>query len=154
MAFITTAELETEIAAALKLAAAADLQTFWDTVIARVNVSAYQEIVGQLIRRGYTKAVIDTWDRGAEFQRDLGLYFAFTSPQGAGAFDTKTLAQWDRRKELETVIVFVSGAPVKPTDPNSATEVVGFGDRVETGGIFDFPEFTDGSQDTGEGTKW
>lgn len=152
--FTTDAAIKTEVAAALKVASSSDLQAWWDTVIARAHLAAYQEIVGQLIRRGFSKAVIDTWDRGTEFEKDLSLYYCFTSPQGAGAFDLKAVQLWDRRKELETVIVFVSGSPVKPTDPNSAAEVVGFGNRVETGGIFDFPEFTDGSQDDGDGTQW
>lgn len=133
-----------DIAALLKLATRSDLPSFWTTIVDRVQLAAYQEIVGALINRGFTAAVIDTWDRGAEFEREIALYFACTSPQGVGSFDVNALKIYDRRPELKNVQVFVDGVPVAPTDGTNATEQIGYGTRDEGSGVFNFTEFTSG----------
>jgi hypothetical protein len=132
VAFNAESVITGDVAAALKVATA-DLPSWWATVITRCHTAAYQTIIGALVARGFTKAVADTWDRGAEFERTIALYFCFTSPQGQGHFDLQAVKEWDRREELATVQVFVSGAAV---DPTTSVGVVGVGRVSTTVGVF------------------
>lgn len=131
--FTTDAVVKSDIAAALKLTTVDDLPAWWDDVISRCHLSAYQEIVGQLLARGFTKAQVDAWDRGAEYERHLSLYFAFTSPQGAGAFDIAAVKLWDRREDLQTAMVYASGAW---TNPAESPGTIGSGRVREDVGVF------------------
>lgn len=131
--FTTDAVVKTDVAAALKLASVSDLPDWWDDVIERCHTSAYQEIVGQLLQRGFSKAQVDAWDRGVEFERHLSLYFVFTSPQGHGSFDTNAVKLWDRREDLKSALVYASGAW---TNPGESPGTVGNGRMSESVGVF------------------
>ena len=74
MSFITSGQLKTRVANALKVDEN-DLPGNWDQTIEDAATDAYREIVGKLMARGFTQAQIDAWDRGAEFQRDIGLFW-------------------------------------------------------------------------------
>lgn len=127
--FVAQSVIKADIAGALKVAAG-DLPDWWDDVIPRHHLAAYQEIVGALVKRGYTKAQVDDWDRGAEFERSIALYFAFSSPQGQGTFDVNTIKLWDKRPDLKDVQVYIDDEPVKPGEAAGATGQVGSGTRT------------------------
>lgn len=133
MAFTTDAVIKDDVVAALKLTSASDLPAYWDDVISRCHTAAYQEIVGALLMRGFTKAQADAWDRGTEYERTLSLYFVFTTPQGAGNFDTQAVKLWDRREELRTVMIYASGAW---TNPGESPGTIGVGRMSDQVGIF------------------
>ncbi len=99
----------------------ATLPSYAAGVITSMHLSAYQEIVGCLTERGFSKAVIDTWDRGAEFERALSLFWCLTNLGGMHAYDDKFLKQFDRRKDLVTVQVYVNGKNVNPTEADGGT---------------------------------
>lgn len=115
MAFITDEQLRDALADRLKVAGNDVPAAFSSTIVNRSNTAAYQDVVGRLIARGYTKAQIDQWDRGAEFQTMIGLYWCVVNAGAYGGFDPETLKAWDRRKELAEVIVAINGAWVRPT---------------------------------------
>lgn len=90
MGFITDATLQAYVAAALKKSVT-DLTTlangqpsYWPTLITQANLMAWGEISDRLIRRGWTIAQVNGWDRGAEAQTAMGLYFAL---RDGGALD-------------------------------------------------------------------
>lgn len=124
-----------DVADALKLASVNDLPAYWSGVVSRTHRAAYQEIVGALVMRGFTKTQVDAWDRGEEFERQIALYFCFTSPQGAGQFDLNAVKVWDRREELKSVQVYDLGVAVSPTQEPGT---VGVGDVAESAGLFNF----------------
>lgn len=131
--YTTDAQIKQDVADALKVASVSDLPAYWDNLVARCHVAAYQEIVGALLARGFTQAQIDAWDRGTEFERHLALYFCFTWPQGAGQFDLNAVKLWDRREELKAVQIYYGGAAV---DPSASPGTIGAG-RIRTDvGVF------------------
>lgn len=131
--FTTDAVIKSDVAAALKLASVSDLPDWWDDVIERCHTAAYQEIVGAMLGRGFTKAQVDAWDRGVEFERTLALYFVFTSPQGAGNFDIQAVKLWDRREDLQTTLIYASGSW---TSPGESPGTVGIGRVSDQAGVF------------------
>lgn len=149
MSFVTDGELKQAIADELKKAVG-DLSTYWDRLATRGNAFAYNEIVGTLVNRGYTKAVIDTWDRGEEFQIDLGIWWCLTRGAGLEGFDSSYIGMYDRRQELLTIIVFVSGSPVYPT--LGGMGLVTTSGPMDDTGIFRWPDPDD--PNLGEYTRW
>ena len=102
MSFIDDATLTSYVKDQLKRSSSALLASDWASKITQANTRAYYDILAAFLIRGYTKAQVDTWDRGAEFQTDLGAFYALTNgavvfPDG---FDDKPLQVLDRRKEL------------------------------------------------------
>jgi hypothetical protein len=97
----------------------ADLGSYWDRQCQQAHNSAYLDIRGALLARGFLSAQIDTWDRGAEFERDIGLYWALVRGAGVHQFDPTFVDRLDRRAELMTVMVeMVGGDPEPPAgDP-------------------------------------
>lgn len=98
---------------------------YWPTLITSANLAAYQDIVARLAARGYSPAQIAAWDRGAEFQKDIGIYWALL--RGAGlskdAYDVAKLKPFDRRLELwdpknaeNSVPVTINGLWVAPAN--------------------------------------
>lgn len=102
--FITDLELKTSLAATLKVLVS-DLPAYWDVLIPECNESAYYCIRGILLQRGFLVSQIDNWDRGREYQIDLGLYWLLVKGAGLHEYDDKFILLLDRRKELETVVV-------------------------------------------------
>lgn len=123
--FIDDTALTTALRDTLQLDSAKTLTAYWSTIITASNLAAYWEIVSALMERGYTKAVIDTWDRGAEFQRSLGLYWCL---EHGAAMDSESVKnvdveKFDRRlelcgdaeKKIKPVAVTVAGVLKDPT---------------------------------------
>lgn len=103
--FLTDDEAKTRLADVLKLkGGAAELQGWWQSIVADANARAYEEITSLLIGRGYTLAQINAWDYGAGFQADLMLYFALSRAATTDHHDSAVGKQFidslDRRGEL------------------------------------------------------
>ena len=151
MSFITNNQLLQAIADRLKLASTSELPAYWSSTIGPdANTAAYQEIVGQLLARGYSKSQVDAWDRGAEFQKSIGLFFALSNAGVYAGYDPETIENLDRREELERVIVTVSGEWVKPTGDKPGL-ITTAGPSAE-GGIFNFPD--PNGEELGRYTHW
>jgi hypothetical protein len=91
--FITDSQLLDLIAAALKVgggqAALVATAPYWSTLASEANTAAYNEIVARLTARGFTPAQIAAWDRGAEFQKNIGLYWALVKGGALDGFDDR-----------------------------------------------------------------
>lgn len=78
------------------------LKPFWDSLIRRSQIAAYNEIVTAFANSGFTLAQITQWDRGEEFQMDIGAWWAL---KRIGVMHSDILGQQnldalDRRPEL------------------------------------------------------
>lgn len=96
--------------------------TWWASIITAANIRAYWTIVEAWMAKGWTKEVIDTWDRGAEFQRSLGLYFCLTDHAQGVPADVEAFIEMakglvtDRREELVGLQIFMAnGLNIEPT---------------------------------------
>jgi hypothetical protein len=92
------------------------LPSYWPGVVAAAHVSAFQEIQGRLIARGYTPAQVLQWDRGPELEKSLTIFWALTNGGGLSGYDDKFIRMYDRRKELDTVVVALNGVWTRPGD--------------------------------------
>jgi hypothetical protein len=127
MAFITDATLEAMLAAALKLAdGTSALSSFWTTLVTQCNLRAYGEIKGRLLRRGFTAEQVDAWDRGAEFQTDIGLYLTLMYGGALENFDEAFIKRINRIGELKTVQVYDDDEAISP---EATPGTVGYGTR-------------------------
>lgn len=112
--FLTDSDFRTALAGALKVDAA-DLAKYWDLQCQQAHESAYLDIRGALLVRGFTATQVDLWDRGGEFERDIGIFWACVRGLASAALDPVALDRLDRRAELMTVLVEVAGgAPQEP----------------------------------------
>jgi hypothetical protein len=151
MAFTSTAILATRLANHLKLAGgSADLADFWTNIISDSLNSAYLDIVSALMARGYTKAQVDAWDRGSEFETDIGLYWCLVKGAGLHGYDSTYIKLLDRRKELETVLL-LDGSSLLETSTETGTP--GYGNLDDTNDQFRRDIYSNGELDT-EGTRW
>jgi hypothetical protein len=110
--FLTDTELKATIANILQQDPAA-MPSFWDDIITNANNAAYQDIYTNLVRRGFTIAQVVSWDRGKEFQKDIGTYWALLRGGALGAFG-EGYKGLDRRKELEAVELTINGIWQQP----------------------------------------
>ncbi len=104
-----------------------DLESYWEGVVEQAHLAAYQQIVGDLLERGFTKVQVDAWDRGPEFEKHLALFWALTDGGALEGFSDIFIRTLDRRKDLKTVQVFVSGAYVVPLTGAAGPGTVGTG---------------------------
>jgi hypothetical protein len=127
------------------------LESYWEPVVERANLSAYQEVCGQLLVRGFLIAQIDAWDRLLEFVSDQMLFFSLVRGGVLEAFSSEYLKLIDRREELKTVQVFVSGVYVNPDVGASGPGQVGSGTAVGTGAssVFNYPGLSFSNTDDG-----
>lgn len=149
--FLTNAQLKSKVAAALKQTPAG-LDSYWDDIIRDANVAAYQDIVGGMLARGFTKAQIDDWDRGAEFQGLIGTFHALTIGGALDSFSDAQINKMDRRGDLKTVQVFISGEWVKPTNTASGPGMCGSGSFATDTDTF--VPIDDDDPNLGEVTRW
>ncbi len=93
-------------------------------VITEAHAAAYNEVVGRLLRRGFTLAQITAWDQGIFYERMISLYFVLINTAGTMGYDDRWVKQYDRRADLDTVLV--SSANVVE-DPAGTAGTVGVG---------------------------
>jgi len=99
--FATDDQLKSYLKDVMAKQPAAALLPHWDQIVTRSNISAYNDIVSRFARRGYSKAQIDRWDRGLEYQLDIGVWYclqklATMQPE----YHTQSLQWFDRRMEI------------------------------------------------------
>ena len=155
MSYLADADALDAVAAKLKSAGAAELLAdapYWESIVAQANAAAYQEVLGALLQRGFTKAQADGWDRRVEFQRDLMTYWALVNGGALESFSDLFIRSLDRRKELKEVQVFVGGAYVNPLAGINAPGVCSFGGASPGGTVFNWPDPDDAN--LGNPTRW
>jgi hypothetical protein len=130
MPYITDAALKQSLADQLSKASVSLLGVA-DGTIAECNLRAYQDIISRLAARSFTQSQIDAWDRRAEFNKDLALFWLFTVGSVPHPFAQESIKNFDRRKELEveTFRLLVGGVPVLPGGGSAASAggSIGFG---------------------------
>lgn len=100
------------------------LKPHWKSICAAALQSAYGTIVRAFAARGFSKAQIDQWDFGEEFQRDLAAWFALKRVGVLHPDETsqRQLDDLDRRKELfgdekegiPPAVMLIGGVIVEP----------------------------------------
>lgn len=118
--WLTDTDLLDALAQVLQRGDRANLASFWAGRVKAANAAAVQEIAGRLTARGYSAAQVQGWDRGAEYQRHIGLYFALLDGGVNVSLLPEQVRLYDRRKELETVAVLVNGVAVSPAGGGGA----------------------------------
>jgi hypothetical protein len=103
----------------------ANLPDYWDQIVADAHEAATNDIYGALLARGYTQTQIQSWDRGAEFEKMQAVYYCLTEGAGLAGYDDKWVAKLDRRATLKTVAVTAAGVFQAPQGTSAG--VVGFG---------------------------
>lgn len=104
------------------------LQPHWDSIINAAITTGYWHCVNAWIIRGYTKEQVDDWDRLAEYQLDIGAWFALKrlSAMIPDSLGQANLDKLDRRAELQapqvdsfgrgnnggTAVLTIDGVPV------------------------------------------
>lgn len=78
------------------------LKDHWSSIIAAAVTFGYQEIVSAFAERGFLLAQVAQWDRGLEFHRDLGAWYALRKMQQiqTDVYSDKALTVLDRRMDL------------------------------------------------------
>lgn len=117
------------------------LKPNWESICRGALQAAYGYIVRAFAMRGYTKAQIDQWDFGEEYQRDIAAWIALKrlaviSPDNAAG--QRALDSLDRRKELVG----------DPKDDIPAALMMIDGEVVDPAG--DFGQIHVGTMDTSE----
>lgn len=111
MSFLSDAQLTAALHDCLQIKGDNPTAKFWATIITAANNEAYYIILDALLQRGWSKTDIDQWDRGFEFQRDIGVWKCLTqgSAMAPTLYSGTALAQLDRREELKRVAVTING---------------------------------------------
>lgn len=136
--FLTDSDFRQSVADTLKMNVSA-LSAYWDRLAVEAHTTAYKDIRGALLARGFSAAQIDAWDRGQEFERDLGLYWALVRGAGLHQYQREFVDALDRREELKAVHVeTIAGAP---QDPSGSPAKI-------SSGRFDTTDPTTGEEDT------
>ena len=111
--FTTDAIVRAALKDHLNIALQIDLVSTWDSIITRGHRAAYNLILRSWLRRGYTKAHIDQWDFGLEYEIEISVWWCLThgaSVQPESYDDRQLVAQrLDRRKELDDETFLVVG---------------------------------------------
>lgn len=148
--FTTEARIKDRLASLLKFSGgAAEIDDIYDNIIVDARTAAYNEIVGSLATRGYSPTQIDAWDRGAEFETDLALWFCLVKMAGTIGADDRFIARLDRRPDLmgdpsrgiSPVPITVGGQLVNP----GGTDRIKIGDTSDDYGQFKYRVASDGT---------
>lgn len=152
--FLTDAQLQTQLEAVLQVAPgslSAGDAGHWLTIITAANASAYSDLQGTLLGRGLSATQVDTWGRGAEFQRDIGIFWCLVKGAAGHNYDDKFVKALDRRADLKTVALLDSdGDPLVPPDPPLEGQVAR-GEIVTSADLFRFDPY---DRRRGRVTRW
>lgn len=88
--------------------------TNWDLIVSDSNDAAINAIKGTLLGRGYTDSQIRSWDRVAEFNADIALFWCLVNGGVTENYDDRMINKLDRRSELVNVDVMIDGKLVQP----------------------------------------
>ena len=152
MPFVTDDDVLDRLAAVLKKPSRTDLEPYWATIVERANADAYNEIVRQLVLKGYTQEQVDgppAWIHGAEYQEALALYWALEYGGGLEEVERPLLeALKEKVDSLKTVLVLDDeGKVLAPFVAGNGK--VGFGEMDRTasrlldpyGTAYPFPDY-------------
>ncbi len=95
-------------------------------VVAQAHTAAYQDILSGLLARGFSLAQISLWDRGAEFERMLSLYWVLVN-SGENVNYGPLVKNYDRRQDLKTVLLSIAGVYQAPAAADTPGDI-GSGD--------------------------
>lgn len=115
MAAATAAQIKTRLADLLKVKEQA-LADHWDGLCEQSATFSINEVRGRLYRRGFSAADVGAWDRLAEVTLDIGLWRAIMLGGVYSGFDAGVIKAFDRREEMDTILVYVSDLWVKPPE--------------------------------------
>jgi hypothetical protein len=138
MSYVTDAKLLQAVAGRLKTTPSGLPAYYADEIVPQANVAATQDILGRLLARGYTQEQIDVWDRRVEFAFALGVYYSLLNSGAYAGLDPKTMELLDRRKELDTILVFAGGVITQPVGNRPGLTATA-GPSAQ-GGIFNYPD--------------
>lgn len=121
--FITDSQLLERLAGVLKIDPedVAVSVPYWLKIVADSNQASWNDIRAQLVGvRGFSDGQVSSWDRGAEVQTDLGLFWCLVKGAGLHEFNDTFIRHLDRRGELKKMPITIGGEVVKPggTQPN------------------------------------
>lgn len=106
----------------------------WIRKAASANTDAYNEIRSRLVGRGYTTAQVDQWDRRAEYNRRIALYFALCDGAALKDADLEAVDKLKRwLDDLDTVVVLIDG---EEPELGSGSSGVNYGDMTNSGDTF------------------
>ena len=91
------------------------LESFWTSIVADALNESYADIISRLSARGFTPIQISQWDRGQEYQIDIGLFFCLT--KGGATQENVSPDRFkvvDRREELCKVVFTIGGLETFP----------------------------------------
>jgi hypothetical protein len=134
--YITDADLKTKVAERLGttwaelVASAAHL----DNIVEDANQDAYHEIRAQLVARGFSTTVIDTWDRRAEFNRKIAVCYFLREAGVIRQVDTAAIEMLCKCEEqLAEVPILVDGEEQFPESGGR----IGYGDLDREDDVFE-----------------
>lgn len=138
--FIGIGQLSAALQATLQKSQQENLAEYWPILLNQALTRSYWEIVQRLGQRGYSQTLVNQWDRGAEFQQDLGVWSAlqWISTQTTVKVEQASLNLVDRRSELSGSKMLVGGREA-PSDPVMVT----------VNGVMQYPDTTVGQPTTG-----
>lgn len=112
--YIDAATLKAKLLARLGLDSFRD-NTFWDSIVADALVAAANDIRQAFV--GFDSDVLVQWDRGAEYQTDIGLYWAFVHGGLSKDYPSEFILLLNRRGELAGMELTIDGeVQVVPDD--------------------------------------
>lgn len=89
------------------------LEDYWPPLCAKAAETAYADLAGVLLGKGYTIAQLDQWDFRRAYSRQQALFWLYTESSLGIGYDDKEINKLDRRKELtESATILINGAAV------------------------------------------
>jgi hypothetical protein len=149
MSFLTDAQITQSVSDILKYASVGGLPTYAANVVTEAHAAAYNEMLGRLLNRGYTLAQITSWDQGVFYERMLSIYFVMVNVAGTGDYSDLWIKQYDRRKDLDTVLISIGGVFVQPVEGQPGTCSVGTESTAA-----DVTAWMNPNNDCGGGGRW
>jgi hypothetical protein len=148
MSFLTDLQISQSVADLLKVTLA-NLPAYAANVVTEAHAAAFAEIQGRLLNRGYTLAQITSWDQGAFYERQISLYFIMVNVAGTGDYSDLWVKQYDRRKDLDTVLISIGGIFVQPVEGQPGTCSIGTESTAT-----DATAWLNPNNDRGNGSRW
>lgn len=129
--FLTDNQTLQDISDTLKSTGVGNLPPWWTSLNSKSHAWAYHQIVQALARRGYSKALIDTWDEGSDIESDLTIFRALSRGGALEGISPEVIKMFDRREELLSASLVVNGAVKSPDLPTVGSISAGFYDHSQ-----------------------
>ncbi len=118
--YYTDSQILQALANRLNVTSAGQLPARWNEIVSSTHSTAYREILGKLLARGFSQAQVDAWDDLATYERELSMFLALSEAGTEASYEADTLRTLDRRRDLLTVELFIGGVWQQPAaSPNS-----------------------------------